>query len=135
LLPVPGGVSMVTRKIGSSKYGAHCASPSLIAIRPAVRKAISELSTVWNEPSISRTAQSTTGKPSGPFSIASRIPASTAGMYCRGITPPVILSSNTKPSPRSSGRISIVQSPYWPCPPDCFLCRPRCVAPRRIDSL
>ena len=103
-------------------------------MRPAVRKASSELSTLWNEPSVSATATSTTRHPSGPLSIASLMPASTAGMYCRGITPPVILSSNWKPSPRASGRNSMTTSPYWPWPPDCFLCRPRWLAVLRIVS-
>ena len=39
------------------------------------------------------TARSTTGKPSGPRLSASRTPVSTEGMYWRGTTPPVILSS------------------------------------------
>ena len=33
--------------------------------RPAARKASSELSTAWNDPSVNVTATSTTGKPSG----------------------------------------------------------------------
>ena len=49
--------------------------------------------------------------------------------------PPLIFSLNWKPSPRGSGRTSITTSPNWPCPPDCFLCRPRWVTLLRIDSL
>ena len=72
-----------------------------------------------------RTIVRTTGYPAiGPRSAASTIPRSTAGMYCRGITPPTILSSNTKPEPRGSGARRIQQSPYWPRPPVCFLCLP-----------
>ena len=45
---------------------------------------------------MSVTRTSTTGKPaSTPGSIASLMPASTAGMYSRGMTPPVILSTNS----------------------------------------
>jgi hypothetical protein len=83
------------------------ASASLIAMRPAVRNASSELSTLWKLPSVSVTATSTTGKPIGPFIIASRTPCSTAGKYWRGIAPPLIRSSNLKPSPRGSGFSSI----------------------------
>ena len=60
---------------------------------------------------------------------------STAGIYCLGTTPPVIVSVNTKPEPRGSGLISTTTSPYWPWPPDCFLCRPRSCTDLRIVSL
>ena len=45
-------------------------------------------------------------------------------MYCRGIEPPKISSTNSKSAPRGSGSIVILQSANWPWPPDCFLCRP-----------
>ena len=47
----------------------------------------------------------------------------------------LIFSSNLKPSPRPRGRISMITSPYWPWPPDCFLWRPRtCETGLRMDS-
>src|SRR5207302_1122850 len=36
--------------------------------------------------------------------------------------------------PRASGRISLMTSPNWPWPPDCFLCRPCWRTGLRIDS-
>ena len=66
-----------------------------------------------------------TGKPyAPPTAIAWRIPFSTAGMNWRGIAPPTMRSSNTKPAPRSSGSIRTCATPNWPCPPLCFLWRP-----------
>jgi hypothetical protein len=41
------GLRIVTRRTGSSRCGAAAASASLIAIRPAVRNAISDESTLW----------------------------------------------------------------------------------------
>jgi hypothetical protein len=52
-------------------------------------------------------------------------PFSTAGMKLRGIEPPTMLSTNLNPPPRAFGANLICASPYWPWPPDCFLCRPR----------
>ena len=46
------------------------------------------------------------------------MPCSIGPMYSRGITPPTILSSNTKPWPGSDGCMLITQWPYWPLPPD-----------------
>ena len=80
------------------------------------------------------TAQSTTSKPSGPLRIASRTPSSTAGIHCLGTEPPWIFSSNTKPEPRGRGFTSMITSPNWPWPPDCFLWRPFWVTGLRIDS-
>ena len=62
-------------------------------------------------------------------------PISTEGMNWRGTTPPVIFSANWKPVPRGNGLMSRTTSPNWPCPPDCFLCRPRISTPLRIVSL
>src|SRR5437016_5041551 len=52
------------------------------------------------------------------------MPRSTAGMYCRGMTPPTISSTNWNPDPLGSGAMRIQQSPYCPRPPVCFLCFP-----------
>src|SRR5213079_1016765 len=60
------------------------------------------------------------------------MPRSTAGMYCRGMTPPTISSTNWNPDPRGSGAIRIQQSPYWPRPPVCFLCFP-CPSARALN--
>src|SRR5881398_2491060 len=38
-------------------------------------------------------------------------------MYSRGITPPTMLSSNTKPVPGSPGAMWMTTCPYWPRPP------------------
>ena len=56
--------------------------------------------------------------------MASTMPFSTEGIYCLGIEPPTILSTNSKPAPWGSGSNSSQQSPYWPFPPDCFLYLP-----------
>jgi hypothetical protein len=86
-----------------------------MAMRPAWRKAMSEESTEWYDPSISVTATSTTGKPpSVPRCRKSDTPISTDGMNERGTTPPVIFSSNWKPEPRGSGLMSSTTSPNWP---------------------
>ena len=52
------------------------------------------------------------------------MPFSTAGMNCRGIEPPKMSSTNSKSLPRGSGSNFTLQSPNWPWPPVCFLCRP-----------
>ena len=62
------------------------------------------------------------------------MPFSTAGMYSRGIEPPTILFSKTKPLPGSVGSTSISTSPYWPRPPVCRTKRPRASAFLRIVS-
>src|SRR4051794_22529873 len=46
-------------------------------------------------------------------------------MYCRGTTPPTILSTNSKPAASGSGSTSMWQMPYSPCPPVCLTFRPR----------
>ena len=56
------GTWIFTCMIGSSSTGAQFGMPSLMAMRAAVWNAASEESTVWNEPSVSATATSTTGK-------------------------------------------------------------------------
>ncbi|MCY1229437.1 hypothetical protein D9M72_418010 [compost metagenome] len=77
---------------------------SLKAIEPAMRNAFSFESTSWYEPNVSVTFTSTTGKPARmPFGSVSTIPFSTAGMYSRGITPPLMASMNSKPLPGSCG--------------------------------
>ena len=101
------GTWISTSTMGSSSTGEHCGMPSVMAMRAAVLNAISELSTSWYEPSDRLTAKSTTGKPSGPWPIHSRTPCSTAGMYCFGTTPPVMVSVNRKPEPRGSGLLRI----------------------------
>ena len=45
-------------------------------------------------------------------------------MNCRGTAPPTTLSTNSNPAPSGSGSTSMSQTAYWPCPPDCFTCRP-----------
>ena len=42
--------------------------------------------------------------------------------------PPKISFLNSNPSPRAIGSSRIQQSPNCPCPPVCFLCRPRASA-------
>ncbi len=49
------------------------------------------------------------------------MPFSTAGMNPDGITPPLILFTNSNPLPDGIGSISIWQSPNCPRPPVCFL--------------
>ncbi len=47
-----------------------------------------------------------------------------AGMKLRGMAPPKTSLANSKPPPRGMGSMRILQSPNWPWPPVCFLCRP-----------
>ena len=69
----------------------------------AVLNACSELSTGWSLPKKTSTSTSTTGLPEmTPFSICSRTPFSTAGMYWLGIAPPLTASTKLKPLPRST---------------------------------
>ena len=89
---------------------------------PAILKLISDESTEWYLPSKQVTFTSTTGKPkTPPCSIVSCTPFSTAGMNWRGIAPPTIASTNSKPVPRSSGSTRRNATPNWPWPPVCFL--------------
>ena len=63
-----------------------------------------------------------TGKPaSTPFLAASLIPSSMASWYLLGMTPPVMRHS--KPYSLAGSSLSHT-SPYWPCPPVCFLYLP-----------
>ena len=65
-------------------------------IEAAILKAISDESTSWYDPYTRVALRSTVGNPaSTPDCMASWMPASTAGMYSLGITPPVILSTNS----------------------------------------
>ena len=57
-------------------------------------------------------------------SIVSSTPFSTAGMNWRGMAPPTIWSTNSKPPPRSSGSTRRKATPNWPWPPVCFLYLP-----------
>ena len=52
------------------------------------------------------------------------MPFSTLGMNCVGTEPPTTFETNSKPEPRGSGSNSTWHTAYWPCPPDCFTCRP-----------
>ncbi len=52
------------------------------------------------------------------------MPFSTAGMYWRGITPPTIASTNSKPDPRSVGSTRSHAIANCPWPPVCFLSLP-----------
>ena len=82
--------------IGSSSVGVAFEYASFQAIEPATLNAISDESTLWYEPSTSRTRTPCTGAPaSSPWAIASWIPLSTAGRKLCGITPPTILSTNS----------------------------------------
>ncbi len=78
------------------------------------------------------TFRSTTGKPARmPRFMQSRTPFSTEGMKLRGIAPPKMSSTNSKPPPRVSGSTRIQVSPYWPRPPVCFLYLP-CTSARPL---
>ena len=48
--------------------------------------------------------------------------------------PSVASLTNSKPPPGGSGSSRTQQSPYCPCPPLCFLCRPWALAPLRMVS-
>ena len=62
------------------------------------------------------------------------MPASMGLMNSFGMVPPEMSFSKTKPSP-GAGEISMLQTPYWPWPPDCLMCRPSPLAALRIVSL
>ena len=59
-----------------------------------------------------------------PLAEPSIMPFSMAGRNCCGTEPPKILPTNSKPLPRGNGSKTHLQSPNWPRPPVCFLCRP-----------
>src|SRR5665811_119444 len=64
----------------------HDVDSSELALKPAILNASSEESTSWYAPSVSVTRTSSTGYPARtPNCMASLMPASTAGMYSRGI--------------------------------------------------
>ena len=114
-----------TSDTGSSTTMPALAMASLKPIEPAILKLISDESTEWYLPSKHSTRTSTTGKPwRPPPVIVSSMPFCTAGMNWRGMAPPTILSTNSKPPPRSRGATRSQATPYWPCPPDCFLYLP-----------
>ena len=93
-----------SRDRGSSTTGLALASASRRASAPAILNDISDESTGWNLPSKQVTRMSTTGQPKMPPSdMASSAPFCTAGMYWRGITPPTMLSTNSKPAPLFHG--------------------------------
>ena len=95
---------------------------SLNPSEPAILKLISDESTEWYLPSKHSTRTSTTGKPcTPPCAIVSSMPFSTAGMNWRGMAPPTILSTNSKPAPRSSGSTRRQATPNWPWPPRLLL--------------
>ena len=107
--------------IGSSNIGLAFRAADCNAIEPAILNAISDESTSWNEPSYKVAFISTIGYPATtPLAIASSMPFSVGLMYSLGITPPLISSTNSNPSPRSLGSSLIHTSPYWPRPPDCL---------------
>ena len=74
----------------------------------AVRNAISDESTGCEAPSLMTHLTPTMGKPmSGPFLTASLKPFSQAGMNSRGIEPPMMSSTNSKPVGCSAGNGSM----------------------------
>ena len=100
------GTVTSTFMMGSSRVGLAFSSAALNPKEPASLKAISLESTLWCLPSMQRTRTSTTGKPARmPWPMPSRQPFSTAGIRLRGMAPPTISSTNSKPPPRGSGSI------------------------------
>ena len=122
--------------IGSSRIGFACLHRVLKPIEPAILKAISEESTVWYEPSKSSPARrSSRSRRAALSGSTSRMPFSTAGMNWRGMTPPTMPSTNSKPVPRGSGETPTQESPNWPRPPVCFFTRPCALAVPLMVSL
>ena len=128
------GTLTVTPSTGSSNTEPALASPSCIAMRVAVAKAMSLLSTEWKPPSSRVTAMSTTGWPSGPFRAASSAAWPTAGMKRFGTAPPTTFSSKWKPDPRGRGAICSFTSANWPWPPVWRFSRACCTTAPRIVS-
>ena len=128
------GTLTVTACTGSSITGSAFASPSCIAMRVAVAKAMSLLSTEWKPPSSKVTATSTTGWPSGPLRVASSAAWPTAGMKRRGTAPPTTFSSKWNPAPRGRGAIWIFTSANCPWPPVCRFSR-ACLHDGMADGL
>ena len=113
------GITTSTFIIGSKITGLHFLAASLRANDAATLNAISDESTSWYDPSNNLALTSINSYPANtPFAIESFNPASTAGMYSRGTTPPTIAFSNSNPAPGSFGVNSIHTSPYCPRPPD-----------------
>ena len=113
------GITTSTFMIGSKITGLHFLAASLRANDAATLNAISDESTSWYDPSNNLALTSINSYPANtPFAIESFNPASTAGMYSRGTTPPTIAFSNSNPAPGSFGVNSIHTSPYCPRPPD-----------------
>ena len=82
--------------IGSRMTGCAIAAAFFSAWEPAILNAISDESTSWNAPSRRVSFKFTRGYPARmPYCIASCAPASTEGMYSRGMRPPVTLFSNS----------------------------------------
>ena len=114
------GVVTSTLNTGSNITGLAFVAACLSAIDPAILNAISDESTSWYDPSYRVTFTSTKGYPAiTPDSRASLHPFSTAGIYSLGITPPVILLTNSNSLPGFGSSI-ILTCPYCPLPPDCF---------------
>jgi hypothetical protein len=89
------------------------AAASFNASAPASWKAMSDESTLWNLPSTSVHRMSTMGFPLiTPDCIVLTTPFSTEPMNVFGIAPPKILSTNSNPSPRGRGSISMLQIAY-----------------------
>ncbi len=77
----------------------------------------------------------TTGKPaSGPLFMASSMPLPAAATYSFGTTPPTMALSYEKPTPRSTGDITMTMWAYWPRPPDWRTNLPSCLIALRIVS-
>ncbi len=85
------GTITSTFMMGSNSTGEAPNTAFLKPIEPAILKAISEESTGRQDPIVQVTLISVTAYPArAPSSMASMTPFSTAGMYCRGMTPPTI---------------------------------------------
>ena len=90
------GVTTSTAMIGSIRMGLALRAASRKAAVAAILKAMSDESTSWCLPSVRVTFRSTTGKPArGPVVMASCMPLSTAGMYSRGMRPPLTSLANS----------------------------------------
>ena len=130
------GTAILTWKIGSSSTGPHFGMPSRIASCAALRNAMSDESTVWYWPSVSVTAMSTTGKPSGPrVEILAHAGLDRRNVLLRHHAAGDPYRRRTKPAPRGNALISMCTSPNSPWPPDCFLCRACWLTEPRMVSL
>ena len=103
---------------GSSTTRPASSAASWKAIEPASSKAIALESTLWVDPSTSRTRASTTGRPPRrPFAIAPATPRRTALANSAGIHPPEVASSKTRPASRGAGPTSSTTWAKSPTPP------------------